>query len=94
MQAPKQPLSLVRRWVLFAAAVAIIASCEAPIPDNFHIKAVDERKPTPDFNLKDATGANVKLSDYKGKVVFILLGYLVWAVQGGNSVVHGVRENL
>jgi peroxiredoxin len=71
MQAQKLPVSLIRRWTLFAAAVAILASCEAPIPDNFHLKAVNERKPTPDFNLKDVTGANVKLSDYKGKVVLL-----------------------
>src|SRR5579862_6221406 len=61
----------IRRWALLAAAVAILASCEAPIPDNFHLKSVNERKPTPDFALKDATGATVKLSQYKGKVVLL-----------------------
>ena len=70
MQVRKPSVRSIRRWTLFAAAVVILASCES-IPDNFHIKSVKERKPTPDFALKDATGAVVKLSDYKGKVVLL-----------------------
>jgi peroxiredoxin len=70
MQVRKPSVRSIRRWTLFAAAVVILASCES-IPDNFHVKAVKERKPTPDFALKDATGAVVKLSDYKGKVVLL-----------------------
>ena len=64
-------VSSIRRWALFVAAVAILASCESPIPDNYHLKPASERKRTPDFNLKDATGANVKLSAFKGKVVLL-----------------------
>ena len=71
MREQKLTVSSIRRWALLAAAVAILASCEAPIPDNYHLKAVDERKPTPDFSLKDATGATVKLSSYKGNVVLL-----------------------
>src|SRR5689334_907179 len=71
MQANKLPWSSIRRWTLLAAAVGILASCESPMPDGFHLKSANERKPSPNFSLKDVTGATVKLSDYKGKVVLL-----------------------
>lgn len=71
---PAQKLSLrsIRRWTLFAAAFALMVSCTIPFrDDDTRVKNEKERKATPDFSLKDSTGALVKLSDYKGKVVLL-----------------------
>jgi peroxiredoxin len=36
-----------------------------------HVRGEKDRKTAPAFKLKDASGADVKLSDYKGKVVLL-----------------------
>lgn len=60
------------RWPLLAVVVSLLVSCsEAPMPEHANVKPASNRKPAPDFTLKDSNGAAVKLSDYKGKVVLL-----------------------
>ena len=51
-----------------ALAVAFLAGCSKPAPA---LRAEKDRKKAPDFALKDVSGKVVKLSDYRGKVVFV-----------------------
>jgi peroxiredoxin len=44
---------------------------EGPRSVQAAVKPEKERKLAPDFTLKDSTGASVKLSDYRGKVVLL-----------------------
>jgi peroxiredoxin len=48
-------------------SVFYLCSCSKEKP----IHASSNRKPAPDFTLKDSNGTPVKLSDYKGKVVLL-----------------------
>jgi peroxiredoxin len=60
--------------LLRAFAVALLAMCAllaaqtAPQPGQ---PAPQPRQPAPDFTLTDSTGASVKLSTYRGKVVLL-----------------------
>jgi len=58
-----------------AASVALaflIASCSRPSSSpTGDLKSQSQRKPAPNFSLKDADGNAVSLSDYRGKVVLV-----------------------
>lgn len=60
---------------LFAIAGALVLLISHPWrgPENARadIKTGGARKPAPNFTLKDASGANVELSAYRGKVVLL-----------------------
>jgi peroxiredoxin len=60
---------LYRRWAAVAALAVVLVCCA--LPEQPYIKAEKDRKPAPDFSLKDAGGAIVKLSDYHGKIVLL-----------------------
>ena len=51
----------------FAALVGCVGTTKAVSP----VKPESQRKQAPEFNLKDSHGQQVKLSDFKGKVVVL-----------------------
>jgi peroxiredoxin len=55
------------------AAVLTVAGCTltSQAVSLASVKAVQDRKEAPSFQLKDADGKSVQLSDYKGKVVLL-----------------------
>jgi peroxiredoxin len=55
-----------------AALALLLASCSRPSSSpTRELKSQGQRKPAPNFSLKDADGNAVNLADYRGKVVLI-----------------------
>jgi peroxiredoxin len=67
MNASSSRISLARSTALLLTVVVVAgASDQLPI-----LHPAKERKPAPDFALKDSSDATVKLTDYRGKVVLL-----------------------
>jgi peroxiredoxin len=67
---PLRTLTVVGCAVLVCAGV-LLTGCSTPSSVRAAVQSEKERKKAPDFALKDATGATVKLSEYRGKVVLL-----------------------
>ncbi|MFZ0592842.1 MAG: redoxin domain-containing protein [Bryobacteraceae bacterium] len=68
-------MKFLRAFPLVAALAAILSSCSRTCVAGKAQQSPGEQssnlKPAPDFSLKDANGATVKLSDYRGKVLLL-----------------------
>jgi peroxiredoxin len=61
----------LKRLSLFTAVTLLSLYLTTPVRISAAITRVEARKPAPNFALTDATGAIVRLSDYKGQVVVL-----------------------
>jgi len=68
---PKLSVSVVVFCALGLACLFVFRSSSTRTVKAESIKPSGERKPAPEFALKDADGRMVRLSDYRGKVVLL-----------------------
>jgi peroxiredoxin len=60
------------RLLVAVGTVVLLFSCSGPPPAKGPAaKSASSQKTAPDFTLKDSEGKDVKLSDYRGKVVLL-----------------------
>ena len=76
-----------RNWIWAPPAAMAVLVCVLAFPhlwSSAAVRVLKDGQPTPDFNLKDSTGANLRLADYKGRAV--LLNF--WATWCGGCKVE------
>ena len=65
-------MSRIQAAAASAAIALFLGSCSRPSSSpTVDLKSQGQRKPAPNFTLKDADGNAVKLADYRGKVVLV-----------------------
>jgi thiol-disulfide isomerase/thioredoxin len=65
-------LAISGRFATMALATSLLVGCSsAPSHARTELSVAEERKAAPDFSLRDANGAPLRLSDFKGKVLLL-----------------------
>src|SRR5882672_8633421 len=68
-------ITLIRLHSMHALALLLTLVAITTAADQARVRAIlqpaTERRPAPEFTLKDSSGETVKLSDYRGKVVLL-----------------------
>jgi peroxiredoxin len=61
-------------WIWAGAAAMAVLVCVLAFPhlwSSASVRMLKDGQPVPEFNLKDSTGADLRLSDYRGKAVLL-----------------------
>jgi peroxiredoxin len=64
----------MRIWIWAAAAAMAVFMCLLAFPhlwSSASVRVLKDGQPAPDFSLKDSTGADLRLSDYRGTAVVL-----------------------
>lgn len=79
------PILRIRLGLLAFLLPLLGATAADQAPGRAALQSVADRKPAPDFELKDSYGRTIKLKDYQGKVV-LLDFWATWC--------HGCKEEI